>query len=1247
MSESPRSDRTLALQVNVQKSYSGQLAVLQLALQLGIHIICIQEPYHRLDRVDPSKNKTVTIPAFKPFLPQLSILAGMHVLTFVNKDIAAEQILPAPQDGGQPGHSDLVVVKVKLSDASDLTIYNLYNPCLGVEKRWQAVKIAFPMVIAADSRALICGDFNTDCHLWNEARDESRDVEELVSWYDRSGVTLTSPPDVITHNRGGVLDLTFATPALLARGELRTEVRPDLASGGDHETLLTTISRARPQPLPARKRFNLQKMDREAFHDALRDEFDRRAVNESLEHESLDDDVAWLQRVVLSAMETSTPETSGKGTGKRWWNDECTTSVVAKRRAWTLFSQDRDSQELYDQFSEARRQFKRTIRKAMRVHWGTYISNLTDPRDIFRAAKWSESTIQTNMPPLTDELTQATAESSADKASMLMDRHTQPADPPDQAEDVAEPNPDARPLDPVTENEAARAIFRPGSSAPGQDGLSAEVWKRSWHILGEFITHLFDRCLRAGYHPKAFRSAQLVPIHKQGRDKRSPKGYRLISLLSTLGKALERIVATRLAWQAVELQIVSRSHAGSIPKRGTTDLVMMLADQILNGFKRKHATSFLTFDVKGAFDNVKKRLLLRRLREQRWPEEMCRWVDSFLSERSVSMSVDGGTAVSRNVGGSLPQGSPVSPILFALFTAPLFAQVSYGYADDGCIAYSSDSIAANSRAISSVMTGVRRWCIANELELDWAKSNLMHCRRRNIGGREVGVKLNFDPLDPTSVPFTLEPPESVTWLGVKFDKLMNGRSHVEERTTRARRAVNGIKCLSGVFKGAPPSSLLLILRSVVLPRMMYGLACFPKLLEASLRKMELVLRAGIRAGAPAYRTTPIHLLHTLTGFPTVEILHKDLVYAAAIRSQLQVGYHPLSVPTPDGLIDTIQRSLPGRITPWMNLHAVEVGPSGPLPPKVPKAQAVIEHAAARAAAPATSIWVYTDGSRDDAGRTGAGWVIYVGRTRTASGQGSCGTKHEVVDAEAIAAFHGTRLAIESAPAAATHLYVCLDNYSVVQRLAGTTLELGSSQGMIDQTRSLLHEWVVDGRQSHVHWVPGHCDVEGNEQADALAKAGCTSAIALVSDRAMSACYAKRWTKEQLRDNFKAYQESQPARRHLGRRFEVVKPWDGKWMGLEHRASVGRVFTAASGHGDTLDYHFRFDHDDAEIYCPFCGAEKTPAHPWTCNSNERRFSERFVNQLLLGNKSRGYLLTQLHPKWRAFKPLAPGGGDIPV
>jgi hypothetical protein len=67
--------------------------------------------------------------------------------------------------------------------------------------------------------------------------------------------------------------------------------------------------------------------------------------------------------------------------------------------------------------------------------------------------------------------------------------------------------------------------------------------------------------------------------------------------------------------------------------------------------------------------------LLHKMRVAYLDENLVEWVDSFMSNRLVEIIIAGdvGEAIATNTG--LPQGSPVSPILFLIYIADLAALV--------------------------------------------------------------------------------------------------------------------------------------------------------------------------------------------------------------------------------------------------------------------------------------------------------------------------------------------------------------------------------------------------------------------------------------------------------------------------------------------------------------------------------------------------------------------------------------------
>ncbi len=144
----------------------------------------------------------------------------------------------------------------------------------------------------------------------------------------------------------------------------------------------------------------------------------------------------------------------------------------------------------------------------------------------------------------------------------------------------------------------------------------------------------------------------------------------------------------------------------------------------------------LTLDVQGAFDAVLSGRLIGRLREQGWPTNVVRWVTSFTQDRAASLRLGNHMSQTFEVLVGLPQGSPISPILFMLFVEPIFKQGSvrarrgrFGYADDICQLVASPSLEENCTALQHCTEELRHWGAREGLTFDSGKTELQHFSR--------------------------------------------------------------------------------------------------------------------------------------------------------------------------------------------------------------------------------------------------------------------------------------------------------------------------------------------------------------------------------------------------------------------------------------------------------------------------------------------------------------------------------------
>src|SRR5436853_5292611 len=117
---------------------------------------------------------------------------------------------------------------------------------------------------------------------------------------------------------------------------------------------------------------------------------------------------------------------------------------------------------------------------------------------------------------------------------------------------------------------------------------------------------------------------------------------------------------------------------------------MFLTTKIDEANKRNMISSTLCIEVKGAFNNVFKKRLLQTMKKMKLDQKTIRWVESFLTDHMASLSFDKDTERMSGIETGIPQGSPVSPILFLIYLSPLFTLLKQRHPDIRCPSYIDD-----------------------------------------------------------------------------------------------------------------------------------------------------------------------------------------------------------------------------------------------------------------------------------------------------------------------------------------------------------------------------------------------------------------------------------------------------------------------------------------------------------------------------------------------------------------------------
>jgi hypothetical protein len=330
-------------------------------------------------------------------------------------------------------------------------------------------------------------------------------------------------------------------------------------------------------------------------------------------------------------------------------------------------------------FKGARKKWCPTVRKAKRTCWETFLQEGQRRRHLARCCK--QTTACSNAHHHIDAWTggQLSGGKSRRAGSNFLP-HTRRRGAP------RDPTRGYLPMKTIwtTEDTARFLGTRSQRSAPGPDNFSYKELRLWFRLDPEGLTTLVNRLVTEGL-PREMKMAKVVYIHKPGKTNWSaPGSYRAISLLSTIGKMAEKAVADHLSLIGEQKGWWHKGQCGSRAGRSSIDALAFLKRQVTDNRKIGRHTALLMTDVAAAFPSTTKNQVVSMLIKKNVHPTLIRWVHSWLTDRSIETWIDNRPVGKGAVNCGVPQGSPCSPVLFALTLAEALDKLPDGisYVDD-------------------------------------------------------------------------------------------------------------------------------------------------------------------------------------------------------------------------------------------------------------------------------------------------------------------------------------------------------------------------------------------------------------------------------------------------------------------------------------------------------------------------------------------------------------------------------------
>ena len=988
-----------------------------------------------------------------------------------------------------------------------LTICSLYLP--------PAERLRFSelnqLITQLPSPFLICTDANSRHFLWGSDRCDPRgNIWEKVIRRHALNVLNTGCPTRMDDFSGNWshIDVTLCSSDIGSLFDWRTD---DDLCGSDHCPIYASFcqNQSVPYPTDTRIRWHLDKANWTEFNDKCDVKFD--------EHLGIDN-CELMTETIIRAAKQSVPQKRGCGKYNcPWWNDDCRDAIQFRNRALNRFRRSQQYVHLME-YKQAKAKARQVIRAAKKESWQKLLNQFNHTTPINRM--WDtircftrKERFRRPLPVLkvggniVDDPLDVSNTMGQFFSDLSSSTNYRPAFR-DRVRDMLQHCPDfSSDNDEIyntlfTIEELRRAINLSGSTSVGPDSLHYMFFKQMNDTQLSEILKLFNFIWRSGTFPDIWRHSILIPIQKPGKPSEKVESYRPIQLTSCMCKLMERMIAKRLAWFVETHNILSNNQCAFRQGRSTVDHLIRLDSEVRRGFFYNKYTLAVFLDLKNAYNLTSTTALLTKMHSLGFRGRLMSFIQGYLRDRTFQVNV--GVLSDRfEQENGLVQGGVISPILFNIIINDIFSNIpdnisSALFADDCSMWIQGRHVLPLVGRMQAALNHISRWTDQWGFVFSPQKCNAI-IFRRYMRRRE----LNNIP-DLTLYDQTISYSEEVKFLGVIFDTRLTLKNHSKYTKTKALKRMSILKCLSGRNCGADRITLLRLYKAMIRPILEYACQIVDGPGTKIIESLESVQNASLRIATGALRTSPIMPLLIDTDTYPLRLRRMDLTLRYCMKVNCRENHPCHDLLTNRFALHAVDKSYMQRISGFplherMTFMCNELQfriPADVVSKQLSIAPWRVKHCMVRKLVQMkggstndihiqsvfhdlrnrfpSSAFIFTDGSKSPTG-VGCAFVHGVIRCRF-----RLPDQCSVFTAEAFAVLRALQYIDTNV---IQRPVVCSDSLSVMMAIKHGT----SDHPVVIDIMELVHRLVQTGYDIFMLWLPGHCNIHGNELADTEAK----------------------------------------------------------------------------------------------------------------------------------------------------------------
>ena len=178
--------------------------------------------------------------------------------------------------------------------------------------------------------------------------------------------------------------------------------------------------------------------------------------------------------------------------------------------------------------------------------------------------------------------------------------------------------------------------------------------------------------------------------------------------------------------------------------RCTTDNLLKFTQHVTEAFHWSEMVGCVCLDIEKAFDAVWRLGLQNKLLQIGVHKPLVKWVNSFLSQRSIFVKINNPKSSKFSALAGVPQGSVIALILFLVYVSGISeipAQISQSV-DDFSLYYRSRSCRIIQEKLQYSLDKLIKWCAKLKIIINPGKTNFMRFKNpsKKVASLDLFVK---------------------------------------------------------------------------------------------------------------------------------------------------------------------------------------------------------------------------------------------------------------------------------------------------------------------------------------------------------------------------------------------------------------------------------------------------------------------------------------------------------------------------